>query len=133
MPRFSVSLDVGAGADEVREAFSDYESYPAAIPEYCGHVRTRSSRGAVSVAEERLRLGGRDLLVTARHDTGGGRHSIRFIGGDARGSSMVMSFAGAAGGTRVTMDVDLRISTLRPGRAREDCLGMLRGLSRPFP
>lgn len=127
MPRFAVEVVVGAGADATSAAFSDYEAYPRAIPEYFEFVRTRSSRGDVSVAEERLRIGGKSMLVMARHETGPGRHDVFFIGGDAKGSSMRMRFAEEAGRTRVTMDVDLK-ALIMPG-ARRDCQGMLDGLA----
>ncbi|RNJ79997.1 MAG: polyketide cyclase [Nitrosopumilus sp. B06] len=129
MPKFDVSHTVSAKREDVFAAFSDYSRYPDLAPAYFESVRTRSSRGPVSVTEERICIGGRSMLIMAKHVIRDWLHGIYFIGGDAKGSSIEMRFSERDGMTNITMSVNLRIITMRSSTARRDCLHALQLLS----
>ncbi|RNJ75255.1 MAG: SRPBCC family protein [Nitrosopumilus sp. H8] len=129
MPRFTVSHAINAKREDVFAAFSDYARYPELAPDYFESVRTRSSRDSVSVTEERIRIGGRSMLITAKHVVRDWLHGIYFVGGDAKGSSIEMSFSERGGMTQIEMSVNLKIMMLRSGAARRDCLRALQLLS----
>ncbi|MDA7940501.1 MAG: hypothetical protein MPJ04_08245 [Nitrosopumilus sp.] len=122
MPRFSVSYDAGGDPAAVFASISDYAGFPDAAPEFFPYVRRLSSRGGTSVAEERVRIGGREMHVTAKHVIGEMSHEIYFVGGDARGTRITMRVTGAG---VVEMDADIRHRLMRAGPARRDCLRLL--------
>jgi len=70
----------------------------------------RSVRGNVSVVEEHMNLGDRELLIMAKHVTEEPvLHEIFIIGGDAKGSHIKQQFIEVSEGTKIIVDVDLKL------------------------
>ena len=68
-------------------------------------------RGDVSVVEEHLVLGSMELLIMAKHVLQKPiLHEIFVIGGDAKGSQIKQEFVELEGGTKILVDVDLKLS-----------------------
>lgn len=116
-----VAFEVAARAERRRafEILSDHAGLAAALPGRFVAVRTRSRRGRVSVLEERVRVGGADLLMMVRHTLEPPAfHEMSVLGGDARGSRIVEWYADAAdGGTRLRVEAAARPGLLRAAAA----------------
>lgn len=143
MPTAELEVAVRACRSRAFEVASDHAGLAAALPGYFAAVRVRSRRGGVSVLEERLRLGGAELLMTVRHASEPPvLHTMSVLGGDLKGSRIVERYEDAAGpggggGTAATIlrvGVDVRSGRLGAaaaavglGRARR-VLGGLGGM-----
>jgi len=89
---------------------SNYENYQTLIPQHFPSIRVRSVRGNVSVVEEHMNLGDRELVLMAKHVTKEpALHEVFVIGGDAKGSHIKQQFIEISGGTKVIVDVDLKL------------------------
>jgi len=96
--------------ETVYEILSNYENYQKLIPQHFPFVRVRSVRGNVSVVEEHMNLGDRELLIMAKHVTEEpALHEIFIIGGDAKGSHIKQQFIEVSEGTKIIVDVDLKL------------------------
>ncbi len=106
---FSLEKIVNANRDVVFQIFSNYENYQKLIPQHFPSVRIRSVRGNVSVVEEHLNLGKKELLIMAKHVSEEPiLHEIFVIGGDAKGSHIKQEFIQLEKGTKILVDVDLK-------------------------
>ncbi len=107
---------------------SCFRSYPETIPQHFPSVRVRSVRGDVAVVEEHMNLGGRRLVIMARHlSLPPSTHNLFVIGGSLKGSSILQRFDVAGDDTLVVTDVNLRLglamginSMLDRGRYKRD-------------
>ena len=80
------------------------------MPQHFPSVRVRSVRGNVSVVEEYMNLGDRELLIMAKHvTTEPVLHEVFVIGGDAKGSHIKQQFIKISQGTRIIVDVDFKL------------------------
>lgn len=113
MPAAEFEVAVRAGRRRAFDVATDHAGLAASLPGYFASVRTRSRRGDVSVLEERLRLGGTELLMMVRHASEPPAvHAMSVLGGDAKGSRIVERYEDA--GERETL---LRVSAdIRLGR-----------------
>ena len=110
MPKFSLEKTVNAKKEIVYEILSNYENYQKLIPQHFPFVRVRSVRGNVSVVEEHMNLGDRELLIMAKHVTEEPvLHEVFIIGGDAKGSHIKQQFIKVSEGTKIIVDVDLKL------------------------
>ena len=110
MPKFSLEKTVNAKKEIVYELLSNYENYQKLIPQHFPFVRVRSVRGNISVVEEHMNLGGRELLIMAKHVTEEPvLHEVFIIGGDAKGSHIKQQFIKVSEGTKIIVDVDLKL------------------------
>ena len=110
MPKFSLEKIVNAKRETVYDVFSNYENYQKILPQHFPSVRIRSVRDNVSVVEEHLNLGNKELLIMAKHVTEEPvSHEVFVIGGDAKGSNIKQQFVKLSEGTRVLVDVDLKL------------------------
>jgi len=101
---------VKAKKEAVYEILSNYENYQKLIPQHFPFVRVRSVRGNVSVVEEHMNLGDRELLIMAKHVTEEPvLHEVFIIGGDAKGSHIKQQFIEVSEGTKIIVDVDLKL------------------------
>ncbi len=107
---------------------SGFGSYPQTIPQHFPSVRVRSVRGEVAVVEEHVNLGGRRLVIMARHvSRPPSAHDLFVIGGSLKGTSIMQRFEAAGDDTLVVTDVNLRLglamgisSALDRGRYKRD-------------
>ena len=109
MPKFSLEKIVDAKRESVFEILSNFENYQKLLPQHFPSVRVRSVRGDVSVVEEHLNLGEKELLIMAKHVTTEPiLHEVFVIGGDAKGSHIKQEFIELGKGTKILVDVDLK-------------------------
>ena len=101
---------VNAKKETVYEILSNYENYEKLIPQHFPSVRVRSVRGNISVVEEHMNLGDRELVIMAKHVTQEPvLHEVFVIGGDAKGSYIKQQFIEVLEGTKIIVDVDLKL------------------------
>ncbi len=110
MSKFSFEKTVNAKRETVFERLSNYENYEKLLPQHFPSVRVRSVRGNVSVVEEHMNLGDRELLIMAKHvTTEPVLHEVFVIGGDAKGSHIKQQFIKISQGTKVIVDVNFKL------------------------
>jgi len=110
LTKFSLEKIVNAKRKIVYERLSNYENYEKLIPQHFPSVRMRSVRGNVSVVEEHMNLGDRELVIMAKHVTKDPvLHEVFVIGGDAKGSHIKQQFIETSQGTKIIVDVDFKL------------------------
>jgi len=109
LPKFSLEKTVNAKRETVYEILSNYENYQKLVPQHFPFVRLRSVRGNVSVVEEHMNFGDKELSIMAKHVTEEPvLHEVFIIGGDARGSHIKQQFIEVLEGTKIIVDVDFK-------------------------
>jgi coenzyme Q-binding protein COQ10 len=110
LSKFSFEKTVNAKRETVFERLSNYENYEKLLPQHFPSVRVRSVRGNVSVVEEHMNLGDRELVIMAKHVTTEPiLHEVFVIGGDAKGSYIKQQFIEISQGTKVIVDVNFKL------------------------
>jgi len=110
LPKFSFEKTVNAKRESVFEIFSNFENYQKLFPQHFPSVRTRSVRNDVSVVEEHLILGDKELLIMAKHVSKTPvLHEVFIIGGDGKGSHIQEQFISVLDGTKILVDVNLKL------------------------
>ena len=110
MTKFSLEKTVHAKRETVYERLSNYENYEKLVPQHFPSVRVRSVRGNISVVEEHMNLGDRELIIMAKHVTKEPvLHEIFVIGGDAKGTHIKQQFIEISDGTKIIVDVDFKL------------------------
>ncbi len=110
MPKFSLEKTVRAKREIVYEILSNYENYQKLIPQHFPSVRVRSVRENISVLDEHMTLGDKELVIMAKHVTEKPvLHEVFVIGGDAKGSLIKQQFIEISEGTKIIVDVDLKL------------------------
>ena len=110
MPKFSLEKTVHAKRETVYEILSNYENYQKLIPQHFPSVRVRSARENISVVEEHMHLGDKELVIMAKHVTEKPvLHEVFVIGGDVKGSYIKQQFIEISEGTKIIVDVDLKL------------------------
>ncbi|ABK77533.1 hypothetical protein CENSYa_0901 [Cenarchaeum symbiosum A] len=112
---------------------TDYARLAELLPEYYPSVRVLSSRNGKTVTEEHRLLGGRELVITARHTAEPpGLHRMDILGGDAKGSRITERYEPATGGTMISIDADIRMGMrglLSKGRITDGLKDAIDGLA----
>ena len=153
LPRFRLENMVHAELHKAYEAMCNFKRYPELIPQHFPSIRIRSVRGNVAVVEEHMNLGGRQLVIMAKHvSRPPSIHDMFVIGGDIKGTSMRQKFSVVGEGdnnnnndddddddddyTQVVTDVNLKLglaggikSVLDPSRYERDYGAILRDLA----
>ncbi|MCV0372489.1 MAG: SRPBCC family protein [Nitrosarchaeum sp.] len=110
MPKFRLEKTINSPRDKVFEIFTTFSNYQNLFPKYFPSVRILSTRDDVSVVEEHLMLGDRELVMMTKHVTVvPSRHEVFVIGGDAKGTHIVERFDQIANSTKLTVDVDFKL------------------------
>jgi coenzyme Q-binding protein COQ10 len=110
LTKFSLEKIVYAKREIVYEKLSNYENYQKLIPQHFPSIRVRSVRGNISVVEEHMNLGDLELVIMAKHVTEEPvLHEVFVIGGDAKGSRIKQQFIEISEGTKIIVDVDLKL------------------------
>ena len=110
MTKFTLEKTVHATRESVYQILSDYENYQKLIPQHFPSVRVRSVRGNISVVEEHMNLGDIELVIMAKHVSEKPvLHEVFVIGGDAKGSHIKEQFIEVSEGTKIIIDVDLKL------------------------
>ena len=93
--------------------FSNFKNYQRLFPQHFPSIRVRSTRGNTSVVEQHVNLGDRSLLIMAKHvSTKPVLHELFVIGGNAKGSHIKEEFVALDKGTKVLVDVDLKLKNI---------------------
>lgn len=110
MSEFTLERIVNAKREVVFEILSNYENYQKLIPQHFPSIRIRSIRGNVAVVEEHLNLGGEELVIMSKHVSQEPiLHEVFVIGGDAKGSHIKQQFIEHAEGTKILINVNLKL------------------------
>lgn len=110
MSKFSLEKIINAKKENVYEIFSNYDNYQKLVPQHFPSVRVRSVRGNISVVEEHMNLGDKELIIMAKHvATPPVLHEVFVIGGDAKGSYIKEQLIEVSEGTQIIVDVDLKL------------------------
>ena len=110
MPQFSFEKTSTASRNTIYKVFSDYENYQKISPEFFPSTRIRSVRNNVAIVEEHLNLGDDELVIMAKHVVNEPvLHDVFIIGGDAKGSHIQEQFIEIPQGTKILVDVDLKL------------------------
>ncbi len=112
MPKFSIDKIVLAQRSFVFEIFSNFENYQKLFSQHFPSVRVRSIRNDMAVVEEHLILGDKELVMMTKHVSQSPfLHEVFVIGGDAKGSYIKEQFLDHSDGTKILIDVDLKLKT----------------------
>ena len=110
MPKTIFEKIVKTDRKKIFELTTNYENFQKIIPQYYPSVRTISVRGNVSVVEEHLRIGGRELVMMVKHVIDEPiLHEIFIIGGDAKGTRIITRYETISHGTQMTLEVDWKL------------------------
>ena len=115
MTKFTVDKTVHTKRKIIFDILSNFENFQKILPQHFPSIRVRSTRGNISVVEEHLMLGDMELVVMAKHVIQEpSLHEIFIIGGDAKGSHIFQQFIEHSEGTKILVDVDLKL----PGKMK---------------
>ena len=110
---FSLEKIIHAKRKDVFKIFSNYDDYEKLIPQYFPSIRIRSVRGNIAVVEEHLKLGDLELVLMSKHvATPFVLHEVYVIGGKSKGSHIKQEFVEIPEGTKILIDVDLKLTGL---------------------
>ena len=110
MPKFVFEKIIKSDRNRVFEITTNYANFQKILPQYFPSIRVISVRGNVSVVEEHLRIGERELVMMVKHVIDESTlHEIFVIGGDAKGTHITKRFECIPEGTRVTIEVDWKL------------------------
>ena len=107
---FSLEKIINAKRKDVFDIFSNYEQYEKLVPKYFPSIRIRSVRGETAVVEEHLKLGDLELILMSKHVSKPNvLHEVYVIGGKSKGSYIRQEFIEIPEGTKILVDVDLKL------------------------
>lgn len=110
MPKINFEKIVKAERNKVFDITANYEQFQKRLPEYFPSIRIRSTRGNIAVVEEHIRISGREFVLMVKHVTQYPEvHEVFVIGGDAKGSHIIERYESIQGGTKITVDADLKL------------------------
>ena len=110
MPKFSFEKLVNSQIQKIFDIVKDYEKYQKLLPQYFPSVRILSTRNDVSVVEEHMILGNKELVMMTKHVIQEPNlHEIFVIGGDAKGTHIVEKFEQIPTGTKMLVEVDFKL------------------------
>ena len=110
---FSLEKIICAKRKDVFKIFSNYEDYEKLIPQYFPSIRIRSVRGDIAVVEEHFKLGDLELVLMSKHVANPFvLHEVYVIGGKSKGSYIKQEFIEIPEGTKILVDVDLKLNGL---------------------
>ena len=110
---FSLEKIIHAKRKDVFKIFSNYDDYEKLIPQYFPSIRIRSVRCNTAGVEEHLKLGDLELILMSKHvATPFVLHEVYVIGGKSKGSYIKQEFVEIPEGTKILIDVDLKLTGL---------------------
>ncbi|HEY4679673.1 MAG TPA: polyketide cyclase [Nitrosarchaeum sp.] len=110
MPKIIFEKIIKADRKKVFELATNYENLQKILPQYYPSIRIISTRGNVSVVEEHLQMGGRELVMMVKHVIDEpSLHEIFVIGGDTKGTHIINRYEHIQHGTKLTLEVDWKL------------------------
>ena len=92
---------------------TDFESFSSKLPQYFKLIRIRSIREFTSVVEIHGKIAGKEFAVMTKNVINPPEiHETFVLSGDARGSHITKRYEAVPDGTRITIDIDLKLRGL---------------------
>ena len=92
---------------------TDFESFPSKLPQYFKLIRIRSIREFTSVVEIHGKIAGKEFAVMTKNVINPPEiHETFVLSGDARSSHITKRYEDMLDGTRITIDIDLKLRGL---------------------
>ncbi len=114
MAKFIFEKIIKADRKKVFDVTTNYENFQKILPQYYPSTRTISVRGNNSLVEEHLRIGGRELVMMAKHIVDEPiLHEIFIVGGDAKGTHIITRYDQLPNGTRLTLEVEWKLNGIK--------------------
>jgi coenzyme Q-binding protein COQ10 len=111
LPKINFEKIVKAERVKVFNIVANYEQFQKTLPKYFPSIRIRSTRGNTAVVEEHIRIAGREFIMMTKHVTKFPElHEVFVIGGDAKGSHIIERYESIQGGTKITVEADLKLA-----------------------
>jgi len=111
LPKFHFEKLVKAERNKVFEIVTNVEGFQKTLPKYFPSIRIKSKRNDTTIVEEHLRLAGFELVMMTKHITRYPElHEVFVIGGDAKGSHIIERYQSILTGTKIIVDVELKLS-----------------------
>ena len=116
MAKIKFEKFTNATRDKIFEVATNYESFQTNMPQFFPSIRVVSVRPNTTLAEEHLKLAGKELLVMAKHVIDEPTiHETFFVGGDAKGTHITEEYEQTSKGTRIILIVDFKGSVRLTG------------------
>ncbi|HET8719732.1 MAG TPA: SRPBCC family protein [Candidatus Nitrosotenuis sp.] len=110
MPKFRIEKIIQAERQRVFDIVANYEGFEKLLPNYFPSIRIRSVRDNISVVEEHLKIGDKELVMTTKHITNYPEtHEVFVIGGDAKGSHIIEKYEKIPNGTKIIVEADIKL------------------------
>jgi len=114
LAKFIFEKIIKANRKKVFDVTTNYENFQKILPQYYPSTRTISVRGNNSLVEEHLRIGGRELVMMAKHVVDEPiLHEIFIVGGDAKGTHIITRYDQLSNGTRLTLEIDWKLKGIK--------------------
>ena len=89
---------------------TDFESFAQKLPQYFKLIKIRSVREFTSVVEIHGKIAGREFAVMTKNVMRQPEiHETFVLSGNARGSHFIKKYESVPGGTKITIDIDLKL------------------------
>jgi len=110
LPKFSFEKFVNSQKQKIFDIVKNYENYQKLLPRYFPSVRILSTRNDVSIVEEHMMLGDKELVMMVKHVIQEPNlHEIFVIGGDAKGTHIVEKFEEISNGTKLLVEANFKL------------------------
>jgi coenzyme Q-binding protein COQ10 len=114
LSKIKIEKIINAETTKVYDTITNYENYETHFSKYFPSVRIRSERDNVSVIEEHVMFGKKELVMMTKHiKTPTSLHEIIVIGGDCKGSHIVERYESVPQGTKLTVEADFKLGLFR--------------------
>ena len=95
--------------ERIFETATDFESFQTMIPQFFPSIRIISVRPETTLVEEHVVIGGRELVIMAKHVINSPKvHETFVVGGDAKGTHIIEEYEQLSEGTQITVTVDFK-------------------------
>lgn len=89
---------------------TDFESFTQRLPQYFKLIKIRSIREFTSVVEIHGKIAGKEFAVMTKNVIKPPKiHETFLLSGDARGSYIIKKYESVPEGTRITIDIELKL------------------------
>ena len=113
MQKIQLVKIVNAEREKAFKAGTDFESFTQKLPQYFKLIRIHSVREFTSVVEVHGKIAGREFVVMTKNVIKQPEiHETFVLSGDARGSHFTKKYESVPEGTRITVDIDLKLRGL---------------------
>lgn len=139
MVRVQVSKTVSASQDQIFSVVSDFEKLTSRFPDRYKSLKVLGRSGNTATVEETIAYAGREIRQTTRHELEPNWHiRSEVIEGDTKGTVVEITLEqDSGGGTKVTVDADLKMGKLgsmlgvfAKGKIKDGLERMMEGLGR---